>query len=84
MKLLTLLRQRFSKRLLTLQAKKENEILMQRIVEKHNMNDKKEQKKLIDQFTLMQTNKRVFGRKEREKIRDKVKFMIHYGLIKVV
>jgi hypothetical protein len=32
----------------------------------------------------MQTNKHAFGRKEKERIKDKIKFMIHYKLIKVV
>ena len=84
MKLLSILRKRFSKKLLILQAKKEAEIQIQRVIEKHNLNDKEEQKRLVDQFTLMQINKRAFGRKERENIRDKVRFMIYYGLIKVV
>ena len=54
------------------------------IIKKHNLNDPAEQQKIIDQFVFMQKNKRAFGRKTQEIIRDKVRFMIHYKLIKVV
>jgi len=54
------------------------------IIKKHSLNDPAEQQKIIDQFVLMQKNKRAFGRKTQEQIRDKVRFMIHYKLIKVV
>jgi hypothetical protein len=40
--------------------------------------------KIIDQYILMQTNKHAFGRKQKERIKRKIKFMIHYKLIKVV
>jgi hypothetical protein len=54
------------------------------IIKKHNLKDPIEQQKIIDQFVIMQKNKRAFGRKTQEIIRDKVRFMIHYKLIKVV
>lgn len=57
---------------------------VERIIEKHNLKDPIEQQKIIDQFILMQKNKRVFGRKTQESIKNKVRFMIHYKLIKVV
>lgn len=58
--------------------------LVKRIIEKHNLKDPIEQQKIIDQFVLMQQNKRVFGRKYGEQIRDKINFMIYHKLIKVV
>lgn len=58
--------------------------LVKRIIEKHNLKDPIEQQKIIDQFVLMQKNKRVFGRKYSDQIRDKIKFMIYYKLIKIV
>lgn len=57
---------------------------VKRIIEKHNLKDPIEQQKIIDQFVLMQENKRAFGRKTQESIKDKIKFMIYYKLIKVV
>lgn len=54
------------------------------IIKKYNLNDSSERQKIIEQFVLMQKNKRVFGRKYGEEIRDKISFMIHHGLIKVV
>ncbi|MFV5697757.1 hypothetical protein ACM55H_05255 [Flavobacterium sp. ZT3R17] len=57
---------------------------VKRIIEKHNLKDPIEQQKIIDKFVLMQQNKRAFGRKARESIKDKIKFMIYYKLIKVV
>lgn len=59
-------------------------IRFQYLIKKHNLNDPIEQQKIIDQFVIMQKNKRAFGRKTQEIIRDKVRFMIHYKLIKVV
>lgn len=54
------------------------------IIKKHNLKNPIEQQKIIDQFVIMQKNKRAFGRKTQETIRDKVRFMIHYKLIKVI
>ena len=57
---------------------------VKRIIEKHNLKDPIEQQKIIDQFVLMQKNKRVFGRKYGNQIRDKIRFMIYHNLITVV
>lgn len=54
------------------------------IIKKHNLKDPIEQQKIIDQFVLMQQNKRAFGRKTRQLIRDKIRFMVYHNLIKVV
>lgn len=64
--------------------KRNQKKLVESIIKKHNLNNPAEQQKIIDQFVLMQKNKRAFGRKTQEQIRDKVRFMIHYKLIKVV
>ena len=64
--------------------KRNQKKLVESIIEKHNLKDPKEQQKIIDQFVMMQKNKRAFGRKTQEVIRDKVRFMIHYKLIKVI
>jgi hypothetical protein len=57
---------------------------VKRIIEKHKLNDPIERQKVIDQFVLMQQNKRAFGRKAQESIKDKINFMIYFKLIKVV
>lgn len=54
------------------------------IIKKYNLNDPIERQKIIDQFVMMQKNKRVFGRKYGNQIRDKIRFMIYHNLIKVV
>ncbi|MES2796671.1 MAG: hypothetical protein V4683_11925 [Bacteroidota bacterium] len=64
--------------------KRNQKKLVESIIRKHNLNDPIEQQKVIDQFVIMQKNKRAFGRKTQDIIRDKVRFMIHYKLIKVV
>lgn len=58
--------------------------IVQLTIEKYNLKDPIEQQKIIDQFVLMQKNKRAFGRKYGELIRDKIRFMIYHKLIKVV
>lgn len=67
-----------------LQRKRAQKEQLKRIIEKHNLNEPGERQKIIDQFTLMQSNKRAFGRKQKEHIKDKIKFMIYYKLIEVV
>ena len=64
--------------------KRNQKKLVESIIEKHNLKDPIEQQKVIDQFVIMQKNKRAFGRKTQEVIMDKVRFMIHYKLIKVI
>lgn len=64
--------------------KRNQKKLLDSVIKKYNLNDPKEQQKIIDQFVIMQKSKRAFGRKTQESIRDKVRFMIHYKLIKVV
>ena len=78
------LRQRLASRFQFLQKKRDSKKQVQAIIEKYNLNDPAERQKIIDQFTLMQTNKRAFGRKTQEEIKDKIKFMIHYKLIQIV
>lgn len=54
------------------------------VIEKYNLNDPIERQRIINQFEMMQSSKRAFGRKKRQNIKDKINFMIHHGLIKVV
>lgn len=78
------IKRKLSVRFQFLIRKRNQKKLVESIIEKHNLKDPIEQQKVIDQFVLMQKNKRAFGRKAQEVIRDKVRFMIHYKLIKVV
>jgi|GEM_PF-3490274 hypothetical protein len=57
---------------------------VKRIIDKYNLNDPTERQKIIDKYLLTQTNKRAFGRKEKEFLKDKIRFMIHYKLIETV
>lgn len=54
------------------------------IIKKYNLNDKAEQERIINQFEMMQSSKRAFGRKKQQNIKDKISFMIYHGLIKVL
>lgn len=54
------------------------------IIKKYNLNDKAEQERIINQFEMMQSSKRAFGRKKQQNIKDKISFMIYHGLIKIV
>lgn len=78
------IKRKLSVRFQYLIRKRNQKKLMESIIKKHNLKDPKEQQKIIDQFVIMQKNKRAFGRKTQDIIRDKVRFMIHYKLIKVI
>jgi hypothetical protein len=84
MNLLKFIKQNLAIRFQHLIRKRAQKEQVKRIIEKHNLKNPIEQQKIIDQFVLMQQNKRAFGRKARESIKDKIKFMIYYKLIKVV
>ena len=84
MNILNSIKRKLSIRFQYLIRKRNQKKLVESIIEKHNLKDPKEQQKIIDQFVIMQKNKRAFGRKTQEVIRDKVRFMIHYKLIKLV
>jgi ribosomal protein L35AE/L33A len=84
MKLVKSIKRKLLIRFQYLIRKRNQKKLVESIIKKHNLNDPAEQQKIIDQFVIMQKNKRAFGRKTQEIIRDKVRFMIHYKLIKVV
>jgi hypothetical protein len=73
-----------ARRLLYLTDKRNKKKQVEAIIKKHNLKDPEEQQKIIAQFEMMQKSPRSFGRKTQEKIKDKIKFMIHYKLIKVV
>lgn len=84
MSILTTIKRNISIRFQYLIRKRAQKKYTEAIIKKYNLNDSSERQKIIDQFVLMQKNKRVFGRKYGEEIRDKINFMIHHGLIKVV
>jgi ribosomal protein L35AE/L33A len=84
MNFLNSIKRKLSIRFQYLIRKRNQKKQVESIIKKHNLNDPIEQQKVIDQFVIMQKNKRAFGRKTQEVIRDKVRFMIHYKLIKVV
>ena len=84
MSILKSIKRKLSIRFQYLIRKRNQKKLVESIIKKHNLNDPIEQQKIIDHFVIMQKNKRAFGRKTQEKIRDKVRFMIHYKLIKVI
>lgn len=77
------IKRKLSVRFQFLIRKRNQKKLVESIIEKHNLKDPVEQQKIIDQFVMMQKNKRALGRKTQEVIRDKIRFMIHYKLIKV-
>lgn len=77
------IKRKLSVRFQFLIRKRNQKKLVESIIEKHNLKDQVEQQKIIDQFVMMQKNKRALGRKTQEVIRDKIRFMIHYKLIKV-
>lgn len=84
MKFLTSIKRNLSIRFQYLLRKRAQKALVKSIIKKHNLKDAAERQKIIDQFILMQKNKRVFGRKTKQLIKDKINFMIYHGLIKVV
>jgi hypothetical protein len=84
MNFLNSIKRKLSIRFQYLTGKRNQKKLVESIIAKHKLKDPIEQQKVIDQFVIMQKNKRAFGSKTQEIIRDKVRFMIHYKLIKVV
>lgn len=84
MKILQSIKRKLSMRFQYLIEKRNRQKQVEAIIKKHNLNDPEEQQKIIAQFEMMQKSPRSFGRKTQEKIKDKIKFMIHYKLIKVI
>jgi hypothetical protein len=84
MKILQQLKRKLSIRFEYLQRKRNQKKQVNSIIEKYKLNDPVERQKIIDQYLLIQKSKRAFGRKERLHIEDKISFMIHHKLIKVV
>lgn len=84
MKLLTFIKKNLAIRFQYLIRKRAQKKYVQDIIKKYNLNDKAEQERIIYQFEMMQSSKRAFGRKKQQNIKDKISFMIHHGLIKVV
>lgn len=84
MNILKHLRQKLSNRFQFLKKKRLQKKQVEAIIQKYNLNDPAERQKIIDQYILMQNNKRLFRRKARLHIEEKLDFMIHYKLIKIV
>lgn len=84
MSILTTIKRKLSIRFLYLIRKRAQKKHTQAIIKKYNLNDKAEQERIINQFEMMQSSKRAFGRKKKQNIKDKISFMIYHGLIKVV
>lgn len=84
MNILTSIKRKLSIRFQYLIRKRAQKKHIEAIIKKHNLNDTNEQERIIYQFEIMQTSKRAFGRKKQQNIKDKISFMIHHGLIKVV
>ncbi len=78
------IKSKLSNRFQHLTEKRNRQKEVDSIIEKHNLKDPAEQQKIIDQYVLMQKSPRAFGRKAQDIIRDKIKFMVYYKLIKVV
>lgn len=84
MNFLKSIKRKLSIRFEFLQRKRNQKKHLNSIIEKYNLNDPIERQKIIDQYLLIQQNKRAFGRKARHHIEDKISFMIHHNLIQVV
>jgi hypothetical protein len=84
MSILTTIKRNLTIRFQYLKRKRAQKKYVQDIIKKYNLNDKKEQERIIYQFETMQSSKRAFGRKEKQNIKDKISFMIYHGLIKIV
>jgi hypothetical protein len=82
-KLILSIRLKIFNRFLYLKRKRNNKIIIRKVISKYNLDNPKEQKKLIEQYQLLQKNKRVFGRKARLHIEEKIQFMLLNGLIKL-
>lgn len=84
MNLLKSIKRKLSIRFQYLIRKRAQKKHVQDIIKKYNLNDKSERERIINQFEMMQSSKRAFGRKKQQNIKDKISFMIYHGLIKVV
>ena len=84
MSIITTIKRNLAIRFQYLIRKRAQKKYVQDIIKKYNLNDKAEQERIIYQFEMMQSSKRAFGRKKQQNIKDKISFMIHHGLIKVV
>jgi hypothetical protein len=84
MKFIQSLRKALGRRFQILKRKRNQKAQVESIIEKYKLSDPVERQKVIDQYKLILNNKRAFGRKARLHIEEKISFMIHYKLIKVI
>lgn len=82
-KLILSIRLKIFNRFLYLKRKRNNKIIISKVISKYNLDNPEEQKKLIEQYQLLQKNKHAFGRKARLHIEEKIQFMLLNGLIKL-
>jgi hypothetical protein len=84
MKFIQSLQKALGRRFQFLIRKQNHKKHIEKIIEKYKLNNPIEQQRLIEQYNLIQQNKRAFGRKARLHIEEKVSFMIYYKLIEIV
>lgn len=82
-KLIESLKIKLFRRFQYLKRKRNNKILIDKVILKYDLNNPEEQKKLIEQYYLIQKNSRVFGRKAKLHIEEKIQFMLLNKLIKI-
>ena len=73
----------FKKRILYHLQKKRMQTVIDKCIEKYNLNDPEEQRKIIIEHNKIQDNKRSYGRKHQEMVQEKISFMIQNELIKI-
>ncbi|MBS3993125.1 MAG: hypothetical protein KGZ87_05365 [Bacteroidetes bacterium] len=83
-KQLQLLKRKITVRMQFLIRKRNQKRQVKAVIKKYKLNDPIERQKIVDQFYLIQHKKRAFGRKKKLHIEEKVRFMIHHKLIKIV
>ena len=82
-KLIEYLKVKLFRRLQYLKRKRNSKILIDKVILKYDLNNPEEQKKLIEQYYLIQKNKGAFGRKAKLHIEEKIQFMLLNKLIKI-
>lgn len=83
MGLIQLIKNKLSYRFIRLQAKFNNQKMVDFVIDKYNLNDPIEQKKIITHHNLICEGNGGFGRKYKALVQDKINFMIRYNIIKV-
>lgn len=77
------IKQFFKKRMVYHLLKRRRQTAIDKCIEKYNLNDPEEQRKIINEHNKIQDSKRCYGRKYRALVQEKVSFMIQHELIKI-